>query len=109
MKENLEKMEELELDQETISELELMNHQRSNRVMAFTDLGEYYFTKITINQAHMYAEDVEDFSLSEIYRAIFKYRRDPKNLSFPYPVQLRSLMFAERISQNEKHETLGED
>jgi hypothetical protein len=52
-------------------------------------LAEYYGQQLSEAQLVMYSEDLSDLSSEEVEEAAIFYRRNPKNIRFPLPAQLR--------------------
>lgn len=66
-------------------------------------LAEYYGRTLTQNQVTMYVEDLVGQDIGQIHAAIFAYRKDPRNKTFPLPSQLEQIIHAPLQVSDDAH------
>lgn len=70
-----------------------MNHQERQMIkLAYSQLSAYYGRQLQDFVLEMYLQDLEGLSFEEIKNAMFLYRRNVKNKSFPLPNEIRAII-----------------
>lgn len=72
--------------------MEQMNNQRLDIAKILTGLAEYYDKKLSPTQLALYVEDLMELSHEELLMSVRIYRNDPKNVFFPLPSKLKSII-----------------
>ena len=73
------------------------------RIIAlWSSLGEYYRQPISDMVLMMYAEDVADLPPEQVEKALFEYRRNPKNKFPPLPAHIREAIQPSAMSDDQR-------